>query len=143
VLDKRRADVATIQAWQFNALRGLGMRVRTIDGLKNMGYNYEDTKKLTMDLKSSIRQAQIDAASLTGKAREERVKRIDGMIDTWLQIEWDLGRLEYWGAKNKIPTKDILEQAKRQSIITNELPIPGADTIQEKLKEAQKMRRLN
>jgi len=139
--DTQVGDAAS-QDWKFSALRNLGMRVRTIDGLKNMGYNYEDTKKLTMDLKSSIRQAQIDAAPLTGKAREERVKRIDSMIDTWLQMEWDLGRLEYWGMQNKIPTREILEQAKRQSIVTNELPIPGADTIQEKLKEAQNMRRL-
>lgn len=126
-------------------MRGLGFRIRTVNGLVNMGYAYQDTVSLTTNLKSEIRRQQINLAAerktLSEGEFKSRTEKINHMIEVWLQLEWDLGRIKTWMHENGVPDKEVFQKIKEAGVAVEGLPLPGSDFLSKKLMEAQEMRK--
>lgn len=137
-------DDAADRNWAMKMMRALGFRVRTVNGLVNMGYAYQDTVSLTTNLKSEIRRQQINLAAerktLSEGEFKSRTEKINHMIEVWLQLEWDLGRIKTWMHENGVPDKEVFQKIKEAGVAVEGLPLPGSDFLSGKLMEAQRMR---
>ncbi|UZV39954.1 tail fiber protein [Leptolyngbya phage LPP-1] len=129
-------------------LQTIGARVRVIDGLRNMQYTESDTrtamsKMLSQSfteqkrLASDLQSGAVARDSIEYKRRVEVVHR---MIDSAFQLNLDLKRIEAWAIRNKVPSRDMLQELQDRKLSTTDLPLPGADYIQQQLEQAYKLK---
>lgn len=129
-----------------SALQVLGSNYRVIDGIRNMQYTEKDTTGLIKDIQGRYQREQLKLAHelRIGTVKEDsdsyrkRLKTLNTMVDTVLQLNVDLGRIELWAAANGVPSLRALEEFKKQGIAASDLPIPGADYYQKQIEAAMK-----
>jgi hypothetical protein len=129
-----------------SALQVLGSNYRVIDGIRNMQYTEKDTAGLIKDIQSRYQREQLKLTHelRIGTVKEDsdsyrqRLKALNTMVDTVLQLNVDLGRIELWAAANGVPSLRALEEFKKRGIATSDLPIPGADYYQKQIEAAMK-----
>lgn len=143
--DTRIGDAAS-KNQVYNAMRFLGMNVKTIDVAKNMQSSYADIKNASSEIRGGIAVAQksLKARQMEGSITPEQYAKaeaeINKAVDTWLQLEWDLGRVRLWMAQNRVPEKEVFSKMRDQGIATSSLPMPGAKKTRELLDEAARIR---
>lgn len=129
-----------------SSLQVLGARFRVIDGIRNMQYTEKDTQGLIKDIEGRYKREQLKLAHdlRIGSVKEDsdsyrkRSTALNTMVDTVLQLNVDLGRIELWAAVNGVPSLRALEELKKRNIATSDLPIPGADYYKEQIDKALK-----
>jgi hypothetical protein len=129
-----------------SALQVLGSRYRVIDGIRNMQYTEKDTTALIKDIQGRYQREQLKLTHdvRTGAVKEDsdsyrkRNTALNTMVDTVLQLNVDLGRIELWAAVNGVPSLKALEELKKRNIATSDLPIPGAAYYQQQINAAMK-----
>jgi hypothetical protein len=127
-----------------SALQVLGSRYRVIDGIRNMQYTEKDTTALIKDIQGRYQREQLKLAHdvRTGAVKEDsdsyrkRNTALNTMVDTVLQLNVDLGRIELWATVNGVPSLRALEELKKRNIATSDLPIPGAAYYQQQINAA-------
>ncbi len=143
--DAKALDTAD-RLWQVKVLRNLGANVKTIDTFSNMQMSYKDISVDSKELRTSIVNAQkeLTVAYSNGAITEEeyavRKTEIEDTIDKWLQLEFDLRRVQIWMIQHKVPEKDVFNKMRDMQIVQDQLPLPGADYTRQLIQEAMELR---
>lgn len=129
-------------------LQTIGGRVRVIDGLRNMQFTEAETRQAvsTMLSQSFTEQKRLGRDLQTGVVARDsaeykrRVEVVHRMIDSALQLNLDLKRIEAWAIRNKVPSREMLSQLEDRKLSMQDMPLPGADYIQQQLEQAYKLK---
>lgn len=126
----------------------LGGRVRYIDGIQNMRFTEQDTEKSVDTLVKKVLAEQVNLADDVKKGAidpksdsySKRLGSIHKMADAAIQLNFDLARIQIWGIKNQVPTGKQMLEFKQRGLVLDNLPLPGAEYIQQSLSNAQKLK---
>lgn len=125
-------------------IQTMGAKVRYIDGLTNMQYTEADTVKAISDIIARQKReqtnlaAEVKAGTVSRDSPEyaRRVGMIHQMTDATIQMNYDLGRIQLWAIKKKLPSTTTLGEMKKKGLVLDNLPLPGAEYIKEQLDKA-------
>lgn len=165
VEDARTGEVLipAMQGWLGNAgtltnsrleglestVQTLGAKIRVIDGLKNMQYTEKSVAGLQKELLSKYRAEQLRLASdlQTGavprgsETEAARVRALHLMVDTIIQLNVDLERIQLWAAVNNLPSSEALTEYRNRRIAAEQLPLPSSDYMREQLNKAMELKK--
>jgi hypothetical protein len=124
-------------------LQTVGANVRYIDGILNVQYEEGELERTIGDLVSRKRKAQIDLQESIKRKEVEmgspeykrRLSAINAMTDATIQINWDLARIQAWAIENRVPSNKMLEEFRRREMTLDRTPLPGAEYIQQMLRQ--------
>lgn len=126
-------------------MQTFGASVRIIDGIRNAQASEAETEKMITDLNSrQMREQQALATAVrnggidpNSPAYRQRVEALNRMTDALFQLEFDRQRMVLWAAQNRIPSRKMLKELDKRKLATDQLPMPGAAYIRQKLDEAK------
>lgn len=110
------------QNWGMKMLRAMGFRIRTSNGLVNMGYTYKDIEYTANNLKRTLMSRDFNHPDALQ------------MVDTWVQLEIDRVRIGTWLKQNGV------NEIERGTPGVESMPITTR-TLEEVLLDGDKLRK--